>query len=69
MHDPEQACEDADDLARAILELLASPSRRARLGEAGRRKVLENHTWETVADRVRAVYTEAISRRAGPGRA
>ena len=61
--------QDADDLARAILELLASPSRRAQLGEAGRRKVLESHTWETVADRVRAVYTEAISRRAGPGRA
>ncbi|HID64785.1 MAG TPA: glycosyltransferase family 1 protein [Anaerolineae bacterium] len=58
------AYQDADDLARAILELLADPQRRAQMGEVGRRKVLENHTWEIVADRVRAVYVEAISRRA-----
>jgi len=51
---------DADDLARAILQLLANPQRRAQMGEAGRRKVMKNHTWDIVADRVRAVYSEAI---------
>jgi glycosyltransferase involved in cell wall biosynthesis len=56
------AYQDADDLARAILELLADPQRCAQMGEAGRRKVLEHHTWEIMADRTRAVYTAAISR-------
>lgn len=56
------AYQDADDLARAILELLADPSRRVRMGEAGRRKVLENYTWEIVTDQMRAVYTQVISR-------
>jgi glycosyltransferase involved in cell wall biosynthesis len=55
------AYQDADDLARAILELLADPQRCVQMGEAGRRKVLEHHTWEIVADRTRAVYAAAIS--------
>ncbi len=53
---------DPDSMAQAIRELLADPSRRARMGEAGRRKVLENYTWEVVTERLRAVYVEAISR-------
>lgn len=57
--------QDAGDLARAILELLADPQRRTQMGEAGRRKILENYTWEIVARRVRAVYAEVISRQAG----
>ena len=56
--------QDADDLARAIAALLADPARRAQMGQAGRDKVLKNYTWEVVADRVRAVYLEAIARRA-----
>jgi glycosyltransferase involved in cell wall biosynthesis len=56
------AYQDADDLARAILELLGNPQRCVQMGEAGRRKVLAHHTWETVADRTRAVYTAAVSR-------
>jgi glycosyltransferase involved in cell wall biosynthesis len=55
---------DPDSLAQAILELLADPSRRTRMGKAGQKKVLENYTWEIVTDRLRAVYAEAISRRA-----
>jgi glycosyltransferase involved in cell wall biosynthesis len=58
---------DANDFAQAILELLANPQRWKQMGEAGRRKVLENHTWDIVADRVRAVYVEAMSRLGRPG--
>jgi len=57
--------QDADDLAQAILKLLADPQLRARMGEAGRRKVLENYTWEIVANRVRRMYAEAITRHRG----
>ena len=56
---------DLDSMAQAILELLANPSRRTRMGEAGRRKVLENYTWEIVTSRLRAVYTEVIRRHRG----
>ena len=55
------AYRDPDDLARAILELLADPQRRAQMGQAGYQKVLENYTWETVTDRVRAVYVRAVA--------
>ena len=54
---------DSESMARAILELLADPSRRVRMGEAGRRKVLENYTWEVVTDKLRAVYTKVICQR------
>jgi glycosyltransferase involved in cell wall biosynthesis len=57
------AYQDADALARAILELLADPQRRARMGEAGQKKVLENYTWNIMADRVRGVYAEVLARR------
>lgn len=56
---------DAGDLARAILELLADPARRLHMGQAGQSKVLQNYTWEIVADQVRAVYTRVIARHAG----
>ena len=53
---------DPNSMAKAILELLADPSRRIRMGEAGRRKVVANYTWEIVTDRLRAVYTQVIRR-------
>jgi len=53
---------DPSHMSQAILQLLADPSRRDRMGKAGRRKVLENYTWEIATDRLRAVYSEVISR-------
>ena len=52
-----------DALAEAILHLLSDPQLRTKMGQAGRRKVLENYTWSTIADRVRDVYVRAIARR------
>ncbi|MBN1953797.1 MAG: glycosyltransferase family 4 protein [Anaerolineae bacterium] len=51
---------DAGDLARAIAELLADPERRARMGEAGRQKVLRRYTWDVITRRFRDVYLQAI---------
>lgn len=48
---------DPEDLARAILALLADPVRREEMGRAGQNKVLENYTWEIFTDRVREVYS------------
>jgi glycogen synthase len=48
--------QDADDLARAILDLLRDPSRAKAMGEAGRAKVLARFTWERIAAEFRRVY-------------
>lgn len=43
---------DGAAVARAAIELLSDPGRRSRLGEAGRRWVLERWTWQRSADRL-----------------
>jgi phosphatidylinositol alpha-1,6-mannosyltransferase len=43
---------DVDELAAAIRQLAASPALRARMGEAGRARVLREFTWERAAGRV-----------------
>jgi glycosyltransferase involved in cell wall biosynthesis len=42
-------------LADAIADLIAQPEKRRRLGEAGRRWVVEERSWTQVAERVQAV--------------
>ncbi|MDH7474354.1 MAG: glycosyltransferase family 4 protein [Anaerolineae bacterium] len=54
---------DPRSMARAILSLLNDPPGRFSMGQAGRKKVLENYTWEIFADRVRGVYETVISQR------
>ncbi|NIT59815.1 MAG: glycosyltransferase, partial [Aliifodinibius sp.] len=53
--------EDPESLAQAILYLLGHPQERAKMGNAGLKKVMENYTWEIVADRIRDVYTKVIN--------
>lgn len=45
---------DARALAAALEEVLADPERAARMGAAGRRRLLETASWEKVAERVDA---------------
>ena len=47
---------DPADLAQTLRTLLASPDRRAQMGQAGQRKVLAEYNWDVVADRFRAMY-------------
>lgn len=54
--------EDPDSLARAILALLADEGRRYEMGQAGRKKVLGNYTWDIVTDRFRTLYEEVVAR-------
>lgn len=49
-----------DEMARALDRLLTDPLRRKRMGEAGRRKVLNNYTWKIIAQRFRDSYMQAI---------
>jgi len=55
-------------LADAILSLLRDPARRAQLGEAGRRRVVETFRFETMMKRYEALY-EALLDQARPAAA
>ncbi|MFF3497805.1 glycosyltransferase family 4 protein [Streptomyces sp. NPDC003247] len=58
---------DSGALATALGRLLADPALRARLGAAGRDRVLERFTWARAAEGTVARYREAVER-AGGGR-
>lgn len=60
---------DAGALAAALTRLLGDDELRARLGAAGRDRVLANFTWARAAEGTVARYREAIeTARAGRGR-
>ncbi len=46
----------ASDFARRVNELLADPERARRMGEAGRRRAVEEFSWRAVAERTVALY-------------
>jgi glycogen synthase len=50
------------DLASAINTLLADPALRARMGEAGRRRVEEHFTWSAIARRTADLYQSLVTR-------
>lgn len=53
-------------VAQVILEVLRQPALASRLGEAGRRRVLESFTWDQSAAKVAVAIQEAAHRRALP---
>jgi glycosyltransferase involved in cell wall biosynthesis len=58
---------DADGFARAILALLDAPERARAMGEAGRRRVLERHSWRKSAEKLVALYDRLLAARARSG--
>jgi glycosyltransferase involved in cell wall biosynthesis len=52
--------EDHFEFAQAITKLLRDPVLRQRMGENGRKYVLEHRTWESIAKKVTAVFENAI---------
>ena len=55
---------DADALARALRDLLNDPARRAAMGEAGRRRVIERgYLWPEVGKRLAGLLAGACARR------
>ncbi|MFG3657048.1 glycosyltransferase family 4 protein [Streptomyces sp. NPDC047706] len=59
---------DADALAAGLSRLLGDAELRARLGAAGRERVLSHFTWARAAEGTVARYREAIARAEGPRR-
>ena len=56
---------DADALAAAILEILDDPALRRRMGESGRRHVVDVYSIETCVEVMEKVYAGAVARGAG----
>jgi starch synthase len=52
---------DPRALAAAVREVLADPERAARLGHAGRRRVVDKFSWERIAERTLDVYRDAVA--------
>lgn len=50
----------AEAMAASVTQLLADARRREAVGRAGRAKVVRDHTWERVADRMEEILTRAI---------
>lgn len=66
---PDGECADlvepgnTEELRAAIAALLDDPDRRARMGQAGRRRVLEHFSWRAVAASTAAAYEDVIATR------
>ena len=56
---------DVGELARAVAALLDDPERRARMGRAGRERVLERFSWRAVAVATAAAYAEVVAAKGG----
>ena len=55
---------DVDALAERLGRLAADPALRARMGEAGRARVLERYSVERLVDDVDALYKELLAEKA-----
>jgi glycosyltransferase involved in cell wall biosynthesis len=54
---------DVGELTEALRQVLDSPELAGRLGRAGRRRVLENYTWRSTAQRTADWYAEVLDRK------
>jgi starch synthase len=48
------------DLAAAVNELMADPARRAEMGKAARRRVVEHFSWRRIAEETMRFYRELV---------
>ncbi len=58
---------EPEAMARAALELLRDPERRAAMGQGARLRVIEQFTLRQTIDTFRSIYTELAAGRAGDG--
>ncbi len=57
---------DVGELERALEAMLDDPERRARMGRAGRLRVLDKFSWHAVAEATAAAYAEVIASSTNP---
>ena len=59
------SCDSRAELIEAVLGILESPERRARLSAAGRARVLSHHSWPSSMRRLDGILEHAFERRSG----
>ena len=59
---------DVGELEQAVARLLDDPERRARMGAAGRRRVLDHFSWRAAASATAAAYRDAMGFRGSQAR-
>jgi glycosyltransferase involved in cell wall biosynthesis len=59
-------CGNAEDIAAKLIALLDDPQQLARMGAAGRRRVLDYYTWDKVVGRLRNAISAAADTKAAP---
>ncbi|NMC78003.1 MAG: glycosyltransferase family 4 protein, partial [Chloroflexi bacterium] len=57
--------DDVQQLARAVLQLLSSRDLQKKIGDTGRRYVEKHHSWKSIAEKLEAVYWEAVIKKRG----
>lgn len=58
--------DEAEEMAQSVIRLLDDRGFAQRLGQAARQQAIARYSWETMASRMEALYTEAVQRRARP---
>ena len=58
---------DAEDIARAIIELLSNSDMREKLGRNGHNKAISQYTWDKVVDKVEGLYLGLAATKAARG--
>ncbi len=61
---PEQVVRDLADAMRRIVE---NPGLRQRMGDAARKRVKDEFSWDATSERMGEIYREALAARSGPG--
>jgi glycosyltransferase involved in cell wall biosynthesis len=58
--------QDSRDIGRAIIELLADPDRRSRMGQRGYAKTVKQFTWERVCDGMERLFLDLAGEKSVP---
>lgn len=56
------AADTPEEYCAAVLRLLDDPAERARMSEAGRARMLSNHSWQSAMERLDALIAECMAR-------
>jgi len=56
--------DDPDSFARATVELLCDPRRRAELGAAARQRAVDTYAWPILGERLAGYYSDVVGRAA-----
>jgi glycosyltransferase involved in cell wall biosynthesis len=54
---------DIHEMAEVVCDLLRCPEKRKALGEVGRKRVIERHSWDMIVDQYEALYQDLVEKK------